>query len=511
MSFLIKGEHLDLGYEGQVIVHDISFCINEGDYLCILGENGAGKSTLVKAILSLHAPLRGKIEFSPMMRKNEVGYLPQQSSAQKSFPASVEEVVLSGRVNSLSRRFFYTREDRRVADENLERLGILSLKKKSFFELSGGQMQRVLLARALSACRKLLLLDEPTNHLDGPGRQMVARYLSRLKRGFLLVSHDRDFLDGCVDHILALNKTGTEVVRGDCSSWLREKQARDQGELARNQELRGEIRRLEQAVRRTGDWSDRVERTKYGSKNSGLRPDRGYVGHKAAKLMKRSKSLENRQKQAIEEKQGLLRDVERYDALKLITAPSLSSRCLLQARDASIALGGKPVLQGVNFAMEPGERVCRAGGNGCGKTSLLRLLLGETEPDTGVIQRASGLEISYVPQNTGFLQGNLMEWVEGQGIEAPLLLGVLRKLDFPRELFPVDMAFYSAGQKKKLLLAASLSQRAHLYVWDEPLNYIDLYARMQLEELIVREKPTLLFVEHDQAFCRAVATRTVSL
>lgn len=194
--------------------------------------------------------------------------------------------------------------------------------------------------------------------------------------------------------------------------------------------------------------------------------------------------------------------MERYDALKLVTAPDLRSRYLLQARDVSIALGEKPVLQSVNFEMGPGERVCLAGGNGCGKTSLLRLLLGEAEPCTGTIQRASGLEISYVPQNTGFLQGNLMEWAGTQGIEVPLLLGVLRKLDFPRELFSVDMAFYSAGQKKKLLLAASLSRRAHLYVWDEPLNYIDLYARMQLEELIAREQPTLLFVEHDQAFCR---------
>ena len=153
MSVLIKGEHIDLGYEGEAIVKDISFSISEGDYLCILGENGAGKSTLVKAILSLHAPLKGEIEFSPQIRKNEIGYLPQQSSAQKSFPASVEEVVLSGRVNSLSHKFFYTKEDRKIALSNLSRLGIENLRRKSFSELSGGQMQRVLLARALCACK----------------------------------------------------------------------------------------------------------------------------------------------------------------------------------------------------------------------------------------------------------------------------------------------------------------------------------------------------------------------
>lgn len=492
---LITITHLTFSYEGAVlpVFEDLNLQLDTNWKLGVVGRNGRGKTTLLGL-------LEGRLQGKGTISCPEPCRCVPQPILDPTLPTErvLEELSQGEELWRLQRELRLLGLEETILD-------------RPFQSLSGGEQTRALLAALFLGQRDYLMLDEPTNHLDGPGRQMVARYLSRLKRGFLLVSHDWDFLDGCVDHILALNKTGTEVVRGDCSSWLREKQARDQGELARNQELRGEIRRLEQAVRRTGDWSDRVERTKYGSKNSGLRPDRGYVGHKAAKLMKRSKSLENRQKQAIEEKQGLLRDVERYDALKLITAPSLSSRCLLQARDASIALGGKPVLQGVNFAMEPGERVCLAGGNGCGKTSLLRLLLGETEPDTGVIQRASGLEISYVPQNTGFLQGNLMEWVEGQGIEAPLLLGVLRKLDFPRELFPVDMAFYSAGQKKKLLLAASLSQRAHLYVWDEPLNYIDLYARMQLEELIVREKPTLLFVEHDQAFCRAVATRTVSL
>ena len=354
------------------------------------------------------------------------------------------------------------------------------------------------------------MLDEPTNHLDNLGRQMVARYLSQLKQGFLLVSHDRDFLDGCVDHMLVLNQTGPELMRGDCSTWLREKEARDQGELARNQELKGEIRRLEQAAQRTGAWSERVEQTKYGSKNSGLRPDRGYIGHKSAKLMKRAKNLENRQRQAIEEKRGLLKDIERHDALKLITAQHYSSR-LIQARDISIIRDGRCIIQGMNVSIEQGERVCLAGRNGCGKTSLLRLLMGELEAAKGSVQRASGLIISYVPQNADFLQGDVMDWAREQGIDVPLMLGILRKLDFPRENFTVDMARYSEGQKKKLLLAASLSRRAHLYIWDEPLNYIDLYARMQLEELIGREKPTMLFVEHDQAFCRAVATRTLNL
>ena len=204
MSVLIKGEHIDLGYEGEAIVKDISFSISEGDYLCILGENGAGKSTLVKAILSLHAPLKGEIEFSPQIRKNEIGYLPQQSSAQKSFPASVEEVVLSGRVNSLSHKFFYTKEDRKIALSNLSRLGIENLRRKSFSELSGGQMQRVLLARALCACKKLLLLDEPVTGLDPHTTSEFYRMVDDLNDDgltIIMVTHDIHPALNSADHV----------------------------------------------------------------------------------------------------------------------------------------------------------------------------------------------------------------------------------------------------------------------------------------------------------------------
>lgn len=207
MSVLIKGEHIDLGYEGEAIVKDISFSISEGDYLCILGENGAGKSTLVKAILSLHAPLKGEIEFSPQIRKNEIGYLPQQSSAQKSFPASVEEVVLSGRVNSLSHKFFYTKEDRKIALSNLSRLGIENLRRKSFSELSGGQMQRVLLARALCACKKLLLLDEPVTGLDPHTTSEFYRMVDDLNDDgltIIMVTHDIHPALNSADHVMYL-------------------------------------------------------------------------------------------------------------------------------------------------------------------------------------------------------------------------------------------------------------------------------------------------------------------
>ena len=354
-----------------------------------------------------------------------------------------------------------------------------------------------------------LLIDEPTNHLDMEAREAVGRYLSG-KKGFILVSHDRAFLDRCVDHVLALNRTGPELVKGNFSVWYQEKQDRDRREQAQNQQLKGEIRRLEQAARRTSAWSDQVEKTKYASKNSGLRPDRGYVGHKSAKMMKRAKSLESRQESAIQEKAALLHDVERAEPLKLAPRAFHSAR-LLELDRVSIDYGDGPVCGEVSFSLSQGERLCLEGRNGSGKTSLLRLILGEEVPHTGTVRRASGLEISYVSQEVDHLQGALRDFPAEEGIDATQFMTILRKLDFPRAAFEGEMGAYSAGQKKKVLLAASLCRSAHLYVWDEPLNFVDLFSRIQMEELLLEYRPTLLFVEHDEAFRERVATRRVSL
>ena len=168
---------------------------------------------------------------------------------------------------------------------------------------------------------------------------------------------------------------------------------------------------------------------------------------------------------------------------------------------------GKPV----SFTLEQGERLFLDGGNGAGKTSILRLVLGEEVPHTGTLRRASGLTISYVPQGAGHLRGPLTQWIEGRGLDVTQCLTVLRKLGFSRELFARDMGEYSAGQKKKVILAASLCQRAHLYLWDEPLNFVDVYSRMQIESLLLRYAPTMVFVEHDRAFSDKIATRTVEI
>ena len=209
MGELISCQNLAFSYEDVDVIKDLSFIISEGDYLCIVGENGSGKSTLTKGLLGLKAPDKGKIIFSDELKRKDIGYLPQQTPAQKDFPASVFEVVLSGRLNSRGLRPFYSKSDKMTAHENIHRLGIEELMRRSYRDLSGGQQQRVLLARALCAGRKLLFLDEPVTGLDPIVTEEMYRIIDDLNKKenitIVMVSHDITSAVKYATHILHLN------------------------------------------------------------------------------------------------------------------------------------------------------------------------------------------------------------------------------------------------------------------------------------------------------------------
>lgn len=196
------------GYEGETVVSGLDFAVQPGDYLCIVGENGAGKTTLIKGILRLIRPLRGTLAVDEGLAAAEVGYLPQQTAAQKDFPAGAEEVVLSGCLNRSGLRPWYTKAEKAAARANMERLGIWGLRGGCYRELSGGQQQRVLLARALCATSRLLLLDEPATGLDPRAAQELYRLVQEINRDMgitvLMVSHDVKTAVGYASHILHL-------------------------------------------------------------------------------------------------------------------------------------------------------------------------------------------------------------------------------------------------------------------------------------------------------------------
>ncbi len=220
---LISCKNLTLGYENTRVAENLSFEVVPGDYLCIVGENGSGKSTLMKTLLGLRAPLAGQIVFGDGLRKNEIGYLPQQTPIQRDFPASVQEVVLSGCPNRCGLRPFYNKEEKALAARSMERLGITPLARRCYRELSGGQQQRVLLARALCATRKLLLLDEPVAGLDPKVTAELYDLIAELNRKdgitVIMISHDITAALAYASHILHIGD-GQQLFFGTASEYL---------------------------------------------------------------------------------------------------------------------------------------------------------------------------------------------------------------------------------------------------------------------------------------------------
>lgn len=484
---------LTFAYDGSYdnIIENASFQIDTDWKLGFIGRNGKGKTTFLKLLL-------GQYDYGGKISANvEFEYFPYEVKDNTMDTLEIIDNICTDYVHWELIRELSLLE---VSDDVLYR---------PFCTLSNGEQTKILIAALFLKTNSFLLIDEPTNHLDIRARKVVSNYLNS-KKGFILVSHDRAFLDYCIDHILSFNKTNIEVQKGNYSSWWANKEMQDNFEQMKNEKLKKDIKHLGAAAKRTATWSDKVEKTKFGTKNSGIKPDKGYIGHKSEKMMKRSKSIEARRESAVEEKSKLLSNMENPDNLKIHQLP-FHSRRLIEFDKVSICYDEKVACQQVSFTIDQGDRIALCGKNGSGKSSILKLICGENLQYKGEFRKESQLILSYVPQDASSLHGNLSDYGEEHKLDESLFKAILRKLDFSRIQFEKDMADFSGGQKKKVLIAKSLCEKAHLYIWDEPLNYIDVISRMQIENLLLEYTPTIIFVEHDSTFCEKIATRKITL
>lgn len=484
---MIKVENLTFAYPRGIdyVFENVSFQIDTDWKLGFVGRNGRGKTTFLNLLL-------GKYEYSgKIISSVQFDY----------FPYPVEDKTML--TMDILQKVCPLAEEWEIMRE-LSLLDVeMDVLYRAFETLSNGEQTKALLAALFLNEGHFLLIDEPTNHLDTKAREQVADYLKR-KKGFILVSHDRRFLDACVDHILSLNRANIEVQSGNFSSFMMNFERQNELELAQNDKLQKSIKQLQQSAKRSAMWSDRVEASKTGVF------DKGYVGHKAAKMMKRSKAIEARKEQAIEQKASLLKNIETAEELKFFPQ-SYHSDFLAAFSEVAVFYDKKCVCAPVSFTINRGERIVLDGKNGSGKSSLLKLLVGKNIEHTGNIKIGSNLVVSYVPQDTSYLKGSASDFADENHIDESLFKTVLSKLNFEEAQFSKDMQNFSEGQKKKVLIAKSLCEQAHLYVWDEPLNFIDVYSRMQLEQLIKNFSPTMIFVEHDSAFREMVATKRIEL
>lgn len=493
----IEIKNLTFGYDtqGTLLFDEANLNFDTQWKLGLIGRNGRGKTTLLK-ILQHQVAYSGQV-----LHQLDFVYFPQpiQDKTQLTFYvlqeiAGFEQWEIERELNLLQ-----------VDPDILWR---------AFDTLSGGEQTKVLLALLFINDQAFPLIDEPTNHLDLLGRQQVASYLNKKRQGFIVVSHDRSFVDEVVDHVLSIEKSQLELYQGNFSVYEEQKKMRDEFELAQNEKLRKEIGRLKKTAAEKADWSKSREQDKYGrpsEKGSGGNPDKGFVGARAARTMKRSKVIEGRMDKQVSDKEQLLKDIEYIDPLTMNMQPSHHKR-LLTVENLSLSYTEKQLFQGISFEIVQGQRVALVGPNGSGKSSVIQYLLGQFKGESeGEAAYPRSLKMSYVRQNYEDNQGTLTEFAEAQGLDYQAFLNNLHKLGMEREVFQNRIEQMSMGQRKKVELAKSLAQPAELYIWDEPLNYLDVFNQEQLEELILSVQPAMLLVEHDQTFLEKVATEVVSL
>jgi len=352
---LINVNNLTFGYDGSAnnIFENVSFNIDTDWKLGLIGRNGKGKTTFLKL-------LQGKYEYKGTISKNvEVNYFPFEIKDKDRMAIEI--------VNEIAPMI----EDWEIIKE----INLLStdteILYRNFNLLSGGEQVKILLISLFLKGNNFLLIDEPTNHLDIETRNNLIEYLKR-KKGFILVSHDRNFLDKVVDHIISINNSNIEIQQGNFSSWKENKDKQDNFEIVQNEKLIKNINRLELASKNAANWSNTVEKSRYKTNDSESMIDRGYVGHKSAKMMKKSKVIEQRIEKAIDEKSSLLKNIDKNEDLKIIPIESRKIP-LIVANNLQVKYDDKEIFSKVSFEINNGERIALVRKKWCWKIKHIKI------------------------------------------------------------------------------------------------------------------------------------------
>lgn len=469
-------KQLNFAYPGQApLFTDCQLAIDGSWKLGLLGRNGRGKTTLMKILM-------GQLDYQGWVASNlPFAYFPQAVTDPTAFAWD----NLSAGTPQL--------EEWQVERE-LNLMGVDPvLLWQPFATLSGGEQTKVLLAALFAQPGVFPLLDEPTNHLDTRGRQEVAAYLRAKQQGFIITSHDQAFLDRVIDHTLVIERHQLVLERGNYSTYFAQKKRRDQAAIATNDRLHADIQRLHAAKQQRLQWAQRAE----GEKRHNAHADKGFIGAKAAKMMKKSQTMAHRLDQVAAAKTGLLQEVETVAPLTINQQPSYHQTLLTLERVGI-------TLPDLSLTVKQGECVLLTGGNGSGKSTLIKAILGQP------VGQVSGT-VSLVRQHYTDQRGSLTAYAHCNHLPVDQLLNTLKKLGMERASFTTPLDQLSMGQQKKVELARSLLTPAQLYIWDEPLNYLDTYNQGQLIQLIQTAHPAMLIIEHDQHFIAEVATKCVTI
>lgn len=490
----IQVKNLSFRYSDMTksLFNRFSLNIDESWKLGLIGRNGRGKTTFLKLLLGKYV-YSGEIQSSVQFK-----YFPQPIANPTAKTSDILKAITGLADNDLWK--VQLEMDNLVLTD--------ALLTRPFSTLSPGERTKLLLAGLFVDDGTFQLIDEPTNHLDMIGRQTVADYL-KTKRGFIVVSHDRHFMDQVIDHVLSIDRAKIQLFDGNYETWQREYDRQNLAEHNEKRHLQTEIKRLRATADQVKQWAGQSENKKSKASYRGQKTvdlDKGFIGHKAAKVMKRSKNTLKRTESDIDKRKTLLKNVDEVVPLTLNYQPPYQKH-ILRLAEFQVCRNQKILNRPLTIDLQKGQRLVLQAPNGFGKTTILKALLGQKQLIAhGSYELSRTVKISYLMQNFETLTGDLPDYAANFDIDLSSLLNMLRKLGFERSAFSKNLADLSMGQKRKVSLARSLCEPANFYIWDEPLNYLDVITRRQIQALILAVQPTMLVIDHDQDFVKAIAT-----
>lgn len=481
---LIEARDLAYSYDGgrEAVFTGASFSVYAGDKAALLGDNGSGKSTLLRLLAGELEPSRGRL----LGRGASVYLLRQEEAAAGDLSAEAWLLEASGaggweglpRVAAAAAALGFAPAD-------------LARPVGTF---SGGERKMLAITAGLLRAPDLYLLDEPTNYLDAAGMRRLAAALRGYKGGFIVVSHDRAFLDACVDKVLELKRGGFAVYTGDYSSY--EKQKADEFALAswKKEKIEREIAGLRVMERNYRDWGAAKEKEKIGA------ADKGFIGARAARLQKKSARAARRAREKIDE---LEREKPFVEKTRRVTLPAAAG-VFLEAGGLAASAGGRELFRDVSFYLKAGERLLLEGGNGAGKSTLMRILAGELAPAAGGFRFSGSARVFYMPQFRAPLPPGVRgaDYFPGALKEAGCTM--LDHLGAAGELMFRPLAELSEGQRRKVELARFLVNGADIALLDEPTTHQDIRSVRVLEEALAGYTGVLVLISHDAAFRAAL-------